>query len=124
MKDNNETYAITDIRGYRSMIAKAVADDFGAKDPVEVFEYITPKQMEQVIEEECLGHTEEENFFLINEDAHCNILNKVISLVQSSLLSKMAANGQLECAWDEKENDMIFLATRRKQDLTLAECRL
>ena len=108
MKDNNEAYAITDIRGYRSTIAKVIADGFGAKDPVEVFEYITPKQMEQVIEEECLGHTEEENFFVINEDAHCNILNKVISLVQSSLLSKMAANGQLECAWDEKENDMVF----------------
>ena len=108
MKDSNEAYAITDMSGYRSTIAKAVADDFGAKDPLEIFEYITPKQMEQVIEEECLGHTEEENFVVINEDAHINILNSVISLVQSSLLSKMAAKGQLECAWDEKENDMVF----------------
>jgi hypothetical protein len=105
--EDDKPYAVTDIRKYRSMIAKEVADLFGIKDPVEVFNFITSEQMSKIIDEGCLGHTED-GLVVVSANVHIKITNNIYNFVQSGVLAKMASDGILECAWDDQQQDMVY----------------
>jgi len=106
---DNEVYAITNIEGYatatRQAAANAISDD--CDDDLDA--YINLKQMISIIEENCMGFDDNDRP-LLNEDANEKIYESTVTWIHNVGLAKLAAKDLVQCAWDDKTNEMIFWA--------------
>lgn len=107
--ENNDIYAIVNLEGYaremRDCAAQSLCDDF--EDNLD--EYINLNQMINLIKSECIGF-DDNNRPLLNEDTNEKIYESAVAWINNAGLSKLAAKGLVECAWDDKKNEMIFWA--------------
>jgi len=105
-----EVYAIVDVDGYVSQMRKAAADSIsenGSSDNLD--EYISINQMVGLVKQNCLGFDDKERP-LLNEDANNNIFEQAAVWIHNVGLARLAAQDLVECAWDSKNNEMIFWA--------------
>ena len=84
-----------------------------------VFKYLRKKILEHstITEEvddivryykiECLG-LDDENRPILNEQTNEEIYEQIVVWIHKVGLAKLAAQGLIECAWDDTENEMIF----------------
>ena len=106
MNEEEIFFSIVNMKEYCKSIVNIAAKEMKTNSD-EILEFVSLKQIEGIINENCIEHNEE-NQPIINVESHINIINEVCKIVQSTALSKLAADGYLECAWDEETNDMIF----------------
>jgi len=105
-----EVYAIVDVDGYVSQMRQAAADSIsenGSSDNLD--EYISINQMVGLVKQNCLGFDDKERP-LLNEDANNNIFEQAAVWIHNVGLARLAAQDLVECAWDSKNNEMIFWA--------------
>jgi len=112
-----ETYSIIDLEGY----AKAMRDGAASsceKDYTEnLDDFITIKQVVGLIEKNNLGLDEEGNY-LINSDIFDEVFGQIRDWLYGVGLSKLAAKGFVDCAWDDEANEMVFwLANKDKTNI-------
>jgi len=114
MKDNenNDIYAIVNLEGYaremRDCAAKSLCDNFDDN----LDEYISIAQMINLIKDQCVGF-DDNSRPLLNEDTNEKIYESTVSWIHNVGLAKLASKGLIECAWDNKENSMIFWANEK-----------
>lgn len=104
-----DIYAIQDLNGYASQMR-----DFAAKSLYEHYtdnldEFISIDQTISLVKSECLGF-DENNRLLLDEDTNDKIFESISTWIYNVGLAKLAARDKLECAWDEKLNEMVFWA--------------
>jgi hypothetical protein len=105
-----EVYAITDVNGYVYQMRQAAADSIsenGSSDNLD--NYISIDQMVGLIKENCLGFDDNERP-LLNEDVNNDIFEQTAVWIHNVGLARLAAQDLVECAWDSKNNEMIFWA--------------
>lgn len=100
-------FSIVNMKEYCNSIVDTIAQEMKIDLKNEILEFVSLKQIEGIVNENCIEHNEE-NQPIINVESHIKILDDVYTIVQSTALSQLAADGYLECAWDEEINDMIF----------------
>lgn len=105
--DNEEIYAITNIKGYASEMRQAAAKSICDNVDENLDNYITLNQMINLVKSECIGFDDNDRP-LLNEDANEKIYESTITWIHNVGLAKLAAKGLIECAWDNKNNEMIF----------------
>jgi hypothetical protein len=105
MSDN--IYAITDLDGYASSIRESVAHSFAEEYTENLDEYITIDQAKNIIVAYSLGQDEENNY-LVDEESFNDAFDDIREWFYEAGLSKLAAKGLVECAWDDDLNQMIF----------------
>ena len=103
----DETYCITNLDGYVGALLSGVQEEMGPPDNQSIYSFITKAQVLTIIEEQCLGYTEN-NEPIINNDAHAKIIEDIIYRVENTALAQLASDGFLDCAWDDELNDMVF----------------
>jgi hypothetical protein len=103
----SEVYAIIDLEGYASQMREAAAKSICPENADNLDEYISLGQMTNLVEEFCLGH-DDENRPLLDEDANEQIFEETALWIHNVGLAKLAAKDLVECAWDDKVNDMVF----------------
>lgn len=100
-------YAIVDLEGYaremREAAAKSLADPFDD----DLDQYISIGQMINLVHEQCVS-LDDQLRPLLNEDTNEQIYESTVTWIHNSGLSKLAAKGLIECAWDDKNQEMIF----------------
>lgn len=107
-EDEDPVMAVVDMDGYVEEIARAVTQELSpGTDHSDLFNYCTKEQIVSIVEENCLGFSEN-NEPLINSEIFYTIYNSILQRVQNGALSKLAAEGYLECAWDDDLNEMVF----------------
>lgn len=112
---DNQVYAITDLNGYVSEIRIAAAQTLSENsDKDNLDDYISLKQMIGLVKSHSLG-TDEENRYLLNEDANEKILEDAAIWIHNVGLAKLAASDLIECAWSDENNDMIFWAKQSEK---------
>lgn len=103
----DDIYAITDLEGYanemRDAAAKSLADPFDD----DINTYISIGQMINLIKEHCVS-IDDKNRPLLNEDTNEQIYESTVVWIHNIGLARLASQGFIECAWDEKDNEMIF----------------
>jgi hypothetical protein len=104
---DNEIYSITDLDGYASSIRVSVANSFAEDHTEDLDEYITIEQSKDIIIGYSLGQDEDGNY-LIDEESFNNSFDDMREWFYEAGLSKLAAKGLVECAWDDDLNQMIF----------------
>ena len=117
-EDEDQVMAVVDMDAYVEEIAKAVTQEISpGTNYKDLFNYCTQEQIVGMIEENCLGFSED-NEPLINFEVFNTIFNSVLQRVQNGALSKLAAEGYLECAWDDEINEMVFWLADESADKT------
>jgi len=107
-EDEDPVMAVVDMDGYVEEIARAVTQELSpGTNPSDLYNYCTKEQIIGIVKENCLGFSENDEP-LINFEVFHTIFNSVLQRVQNGALSKLAAEGYLECAWDDDLNEMIF----------------
>lgn len=104
---DDKTYSIIEMSGFVNAIADSVAREMEISNPKEVFDFISIEQIKGIIEESKIGDDNNDHP-IINADIFIKIVSEVMGRVQNGALARLAADGFLECAWDEELNDMIF----------------
>ncbi len=105
-----EVYAIVDVNGYVSQMRQAAADSIsenGSSDNLD--DYISIDQMIGLVKQNCLGFDDNDRP-LLNEDANNEIFEQTAVWIHNVGLARLAAQDLVECAWDSKNNEMIFWA--------------
>ena len=111
MTDDQEFYAITNIEGYATEMRDAAARTVAENYEENLDEYISIGQMINLVHSECVGF-DSENRPLLNEDANEQIYKSTVTWIHNVGLAKLAAQGLIECAWDDESNDMVFWANK------------
>lgn len=107
---NEEIYAITNLDGYVREMRDAAARSF-SNDYSDIDSYISINQMINLVKSECIGF-DDHNRPLLNEDTNEKIYESTVTWINNMTLAKLAANGYVECAWDDKKNEMVFWANQ------------
>jgi hypothetical protein len=110
-----EVYAIVDVDGYAFQMRQAAADSIsenGSSDNLD--NYISIDQMMGLVKQSCLGF-DDNNRPLLNEDANNEIFEQAAIWIHNVGLAKLAAKDLVECAWDDKSNEMVFWAKEKRK---------
>jgi|688.fasta_scaffold826662_3 hypothetical protein len=106
---DEELYAIINLEGYASEMRQAAANSLCANNEDNLDEYISINQMINLVKEHCAGF-DTENRPLLNEDTNEEIYESVTTWIHNVGLAKLAAKDLVQCAWDDKINEMVFWA--------------
>ncbi len=109
----SEVYAIVDLDGYVREMRDAAAKTLAEDHEENLDEFISVNQMINLVKSECIGFDDNERPML-NESANEMIYEKTVEWIHNTGLAKLAAQGLIECAWDNNLNEMIFWS---KQDV-------
>lgn len=104
-----EVYAITDLEGYAKEMRDAAAKSLSSSYDENMDEFISLGQMINLVKSECVGF-DNKNRPLLDEDANEKIYEHTITWIHNVGLAKLASKGLVECAWDDKINEMVFWA--------------
>lgn len=111
MNNDEELYAITNLEGYAREMREAAANSFtDSHDDIDT--YISLNQMMNLVKSECIGFDDAERP-LLNETANEKIYESTVTWINNVGLARLAAEGYVECAWDDKKNEMVFWANKQ-----------
>ena len=105
---SDQVYSIYDVNGYVSQMREAAAKSISEKSSNNDLDtYITIDQMIGLVKSNCLGYDENNNP-LLNENSNEKIYEDAAVWIHNAGLAKLSANDLVECAWDDKLNEMVF----------------
>jgi hypothetical protein len=106
---SEELYAVTNIEGYVTEMRQAAANSLSHNSEDNLDDYISLKQMINLVKSECVGFDDDDRP-LLNEDANEKIYESTITWIHNIALAKLAAKDLVQCAWDNESNEMVFWA--------------
>lgn len=112
--DDTNIYSIVDLDGYAASIRDGVAQSFVENYEDDLDQYITVDQVKNIIIGYSLGQDDDGNY-LINADVFNDTFDDIREWFYEAGLSKLAAKGVIECAWDDSSNQMIFWVKENEQ---------
>lgn len=107
----SEVYAIVDLDGYAKEMREAAAKSLAESYDENLDEFITIPQMINLVKTECVGFDDDDRP-LLDEDSNSKIYESTVTWIHNIGLAKLAAQGLIECAWDDNSNEMIFWANK------------
>lgn len=112
-----ETYSIVDLEGYAKAMRDGAASSFEKDYTENLDDFITIKQVINLIKNNNLGLDDEGNY-LINSDIFDEVFNQIREWLYGVGLSKLVSKGYVDCAWDDESNEMVFwLANKEKTSI-------
>jgi hypothetical protein len=111
-----KNYAIDNLNGYATQMREAAASSISSdyhNDNLD--EYITIDQIINLVRNECIGFDEQDRPVL-DEDSNETIFEKTATWIHNVGLAKLAAKDLVECAWDDKSNEMVFWQKESKKE--------
>lgn len=111
----SKVYAITDIDGYVSEMRKTAAQSFSENYHENLDDFISVGQMINLVHQHCVGFDDFDRPML-DEQSNNNIYEDTLVWLHNVGLAKLAAQNLVECAWDDKSNEMIFWKPEKKNE--------
>jgi hypothetical protein len=112
--EDEQIYTIVDIDGFCVEIRRIIAEELGYSNKNKKIlkntldNFVTINQVEKLVLEYCLGYNEDEDEIYIDSESYEEICHNISTVMYGSALSKLAADGIIESAWDSEINDMVF----------------
>lgn len=101
------SYSITDIEGFAQTIRDGAARSISENYTENLDEFISIGQIMSMVKDISIG-IDDDGLFMITEDLFDEIFEHIRETIYQIGLSKLAATGQIECAWDDQKNEMVF----------------
>jgi hypothetical protein len=118
----SKVYAITDLEGYATQMRDAAARSLSENHNDNLNDYISVNQIVNLVKNECVGF-DDENRPLLDEDINEKIFENTAVWIHNVGLAKLAAQDLVECAWDDKANEMIFWAKEKRNSNAKSKSR-
>jgi hypothetical protein len=115
-----EYYKVKNIKLFAKSIRKNVAFCFPKSYSAQIDELISVGQTENLIRQYAEISSNDE--FLVSEDNYNLIFDNIKAWLYNSSLSKLASSGEIECAWDDEINEMIFWHIKSSEEFHIASC--
>lgn len=112
---NNDFYAITDIDGYATQMRKAAGEFISKDNQDNLEEYISIGQIINLVNEHCLGYDDNDRPIL-DEETNEFLFESTVDWIHNVGLAKLASQGLVECAWDDKTNEMTFWTPTKNKE--------
>ena len=107
---DEKVYAVTDLNGYVSDMRLVAAQSLSENcEQDNLDHYISLDQMIGIVKQKSVG-LDDQNRYLLNEDANEKIFEEVAIWIHNAGLAKLAAMDLIECAWDDESDEMVFWA--------------
>lgn len=106
-----EIFCIMNLEKYADFVRKKAAASFSENYKDDIDGFMTVAQAVDMVKENSLG-TDEEKRYLIDDKSYEELFEAMKTRIYNAGLSKLAASGHLECAWDEEKNEMIFWSSK------------
>ena len=104
----SEVYSIMDMERYATSLRANAAMTYAKSDiTTRLDEYITIPQVCTLIDNNIVGHDDEDRP-LIDENGYNTIFEEIRVWLYNASLARLAANDEVQCAWDDELNEMIF----------------
>lgn len=114
---SNKYYVIADLDGYAKAIREGAAKSFAEDYTENLDDFISIEQVKSLVKNSC--DYNENGDMIITEDIYNDTFDQVRDAIYGAGLSKLAAKGIVECAWDDEENRMVFwLADKNKTKIS------
>lgn len=110
----SDVYAITDLDGYVSEMRLAAAKSIAPDGEDNLDEYISISQMKYLVDSWCVGY-DNNNRPMLDEESNQNIFEDATIWMTNVGLAKLAAQNLIECAWDDKLNEMVFWYPQKEE---------
>jgi hypothetical protein len=102
-----EVYCVINLEKYAEYMRKNAAMSFAKNYTERLDDFVTILQVCNMIKENSIGQDEEDRC-LLDDKAHEQISEAIRVRIYNAGVSKLAAEGHLECAWDDEKNEMVF----------------
>tara|TARA_Y100000004_G_C8814408_1_gene369135 strand:+ start:13 stop:369 length:357 start_codon:yes stop_codon:yes gene_type:complete len=114
-------YSITDTEEFavlmRTTAATSLAEEYVGRttkySEEELDNIITLFQVKSIIAEKSLDIDRDSKYIIDTEVFH-EIFDEVRNQIYQSAMSQLAAQGYVECAWDDEKNKMVFWVDDKK----------
>lgn len=93
---------IDDLEGFSDTIRREVVSTYGMGDDEDL---VTTGQIMGYV---ASRFWEEGGGFVLDDESLEEVVKFAVDTLLGSCMSKMASEGELECAWDEEKNDMVL----------------
>ncbi len=103
----NDIYSISDIHTYATQMREVAAESLSEDHEDNLDDYISIEQIINLVKSECVGF-DDENRPMLDIDANERIFENTAIWIHNVGLAKLAGADLVECAWDDKTNQMIF----------------
>jgi hypothetical protein len=103
----SKVYAIVDVGGYVAEMRKAAAQSFTENYNENLDDFISINQMINLLYKHCVGF-DDLNRPMLDEESNNDIYEDTVIWLHNVGLAKLAAQNLVECAWDDKLNEMVF----------------
>ena len=104
----SEVYSIMDMERYATSLRANAAMTYAKSDiTTRLDEYITIPQVCTLIDNNIVGHDEKDRP-LIDENGYNTIFEEIRVWLYNASLARLAANDEVQCAWDDELNEMVF----------------
>jgi len=110
----SEVHAILNLERYAAYVRKRVAAAMAEDYTDNLDEFLTIGQACDMVLDCSIGR-DEEGRPLLDDAGHSRLFETVKTRIFNCGLSKLAANGTLDCAWDDKRKNMIFWNSYKKE---------
>jgi len=102
-----KNYAIINVDEYAKDMRYAAAQSLCEDNNDNLDDYISIGQIKNLITKHCLGFDDSDRP-IMNQKINESIYEQVAVWIHNVGLAKLAAQGLIECAWDDNENEMVF----------------
>ncbi len=103
----NMPYSINDEYGLASALRDIAANNICENHNDDLDDYISLDQIVDMIHQYSCG-TDDGGMTQITENDIHTIVDDITNTIYQIGLSKLASNGDIECAWDDDTNQMMF----------------
>lgn len=103
----SEQHQIINLERYADFVRKKAARSFSENYEDDLDGLVTLNQAVIMVKEKSIGK-DKENKYLMDEKGYEELFEAMKTRIYNSGLSKLASQGKLECAWDDKKNEMVF----------------
>ena len=107
----SEQYQILNLEKYADFVRKKAARSFAEIYEDDLDGFLTLNQAISMVKERSIRKDKEDKY-LMDESSYDDLFDAMKLRIYNSGLSKLASQGHLECAWDEKKNDMVFWSSK------------
>jgi hypothetical protein len=102
-------YRITNLEGFAKAVHKEATDNFGCDGE----RYLTTEQVRLFVLEKS---RKEDGEIVVDDEILEEISHFANSVLVGSCLSELASAGEIECAWDDEANDMVWWLPSNNQE--------
>lgn len=108
--------SITNLSDFSKILREEAAKSISETYTEDLNDFITLSQVQQIIIKNSIGK-DTDGCYIITENIFDNTFEEVRNRIYQTGLCKLAASGIIECAWDDKKNEMVFWMNSEKKGI-------